>query len=131
MPHEFSAYPENWTRLAWFVKRRDGMRCVECGATDEVLHAHHIIPLSRGGTNHPNNLQTLCENCHAEKHPHMLAEREQHAPRPASITYTAPTVSTFKFPLTIQQIIVLEILALGVLAIYTTILIVILTLIHQ
>lgn len=27
----------------------------------------HIIPLYKGGTNNPNNLQALCRNCHGEK----------------------------------------------------------------
>ncbi len=28
------------------------------------LEVHHIIPRSRGGTNHPKNLKTVCDQCH-------------------------------------------------------------------
>jgi 5-methylcytosine-specific restriction endonuclease McrA len=40
--------------------------CAVCGLDDErVLTVHHTIPLSRGGTSEPSNLETLCRNCHA------------------------------------------------------------------
>lgn len=45
------------------VLERDGHRCTLCGATDN-LEMHHKVPLSQGGTNHLNNLQTLCDPCH-------------------------------------------------------------------
>jgi len=32
------------------------------------LHVHHIIFKSKGGTNSPENLITLCENCHKKLH---------------------------------------------------------------
>jgi len=42
------------------VWKRDGGKCVECGATDE-LHFDHIIPFSRGGTSlTADNIQLLC-----------------------------------------------------------------------
>lgn len=28
----------------------------------------HIIPLSKGGTNHPSNLQPACRECNSHKH---------------------------------------------------------------
>ena len=49
------------------VLDRDGHRCVNCGST-ETLEMHHVIPLSQGGTNHLDNLQTLCNPCHATTH---------------------------------------------------------------
>ncbi len=43
-----------------------GDACEVCGLDDErVLTVHHKIPLSRGGTSDPSNLETLCRNCHA------------------------------------------------------------------
>lgn len=54
------------------ILNRDNFRCVFCGkspATDvgTKLHIDHIIPFSKGGTNAPNNLQTLCEECNLGK----------------------------------------------------------------
>lgn len=42
------------------VWKRDGGRCVMCGATDN-LHFDHMIPYSKGGTSlHAKNIQLLC-----------------------------------------------------------------------
>lgn len=67
----FPAYPEDWSQRARAIKDRDGWRCRRCGASGQALHVHHIVSLSRGGTNEPDNLITLCETCHSEYHPHM------------------------------------------------------------
>ncbi|NLG28895.1 MAG: HNH endonuclease [Chloroflexi bacterium] len=49
------------------VWKRDGGRCVMCGATDE-LHFDHIIPFSRGGTSlRAENIQLLCARHNLEK----------------------------------------------------------------
>ncbi|RLG19529.1 hypothetical protein DRN74_06725 [Candidatus Micrarchaeota archaeon] len=78
-------YPDNWDELRRACYARDGYRCQQCGATNVRLHAHHIIPLSQGGTNTLDNLITLCEECHAKYHPHMnpgsYAQRE--LPKPS------------------------------------------------
>lgn len=67
----FNGYPSNWEELSKAVRERDGYRCSRCGSPDLVLHTHHVIPLSRGGSNSMSNLTTLCEKCHTAKHPHM------------------------------------------------------------
>jgi hypothetical protein len=48
---------------------RDNYRCLECGATnkDTTLHIDHIIPISQGGSNDKDNLQTLCKKCNLSK----------------------------------------------------------------
>lgn len=46
---------------------RDGFRCRECNYYKH-LEVHHIIPRSKGGTDDPNNLITLCQRCHRKKH---------------------------------------------------------------
>ncbi|MFH1141392.1 MAG: HNH endonuclease [Chloroflexota bacterium] len=64
-------YPENWNELVEAVKRRDGYRCSQCGASNVELHVHHIVPLSIGGSSELDNLATLCDACHGEIHPRM------------------------------------------------------------
>jgi 5-methylcytosine-specific restriction protein A len=51
------------------VFKRDNYRCVECGATnkDTQLEIDHIIPVSQGGTDELDNLQTLCFTCNRAK----------------------------------------------------------------
>lgn len=44
--------------------------CVFCGTKDNIT-IDHIIPLSRGGTNWPENLEPLCFTCNTRKHNKM------------------------------------------------------------
>lgn len=74
-----------WMRLKGAVARRDFYTCQDCGEAFgrirrkvfdqnlkrgrggyrwESLEVHHIIPRSRGGSDHPGNLKTLCPKCH-------------------------------------------------------------------
>lgn len=41
-------------------------KCCECGAT-EPLEIDHIVPISKGGTSDPSNLQVLCRPCNRRK----------------------------------------------------------------
>jgi 5-methylcytosine-specific restriction endonuclease McrA len=57
-------------RLKAKILNRDGHACVECGATatesrDGVLHIAHIEDYRVNGNNDPDNLRTLCPDCHA------------------------------------------------------------------
>lgn len=63
-----SLYPSNWDSLRHIVYERDGYKCCNCGSNWEQLHAHHIVPLSKGGTNDLYNLITLCKSCHERVH---------------------------------------------------------------
>ena len=63
-------YPHNWGELSRQARARDDYECGNCHATTD-LHVHHIVPLSKGGTNNLSNLRTLCEDCHKRLHPHM------------------------------------------------------------
>jgi len=64
-------YPENWEELRYKIIVRDKFTCQKCGAKVGVdtAHVHHIQPLSKGGSNDPSNLITLCPVCHALQHP--------------------------------------------------------------
>jgi hypothetical protein len=61
-----SPQSDEWKHLKRQIRARDGGRCVSCGSTT-LLHVDHIDPLSRGGSNWPHNLQTLCKSCHEVK----------------------------------------------------------------
>ena len=58
---------------------RQGGRCYWCG--DKVgkdYHVDHVIPLSRGGSNGPENLVISCAPCNLSKHdklPHEWSDR--------------------------------------------------------
>ena len=49
------------------VYRRDDFQCALCGDVRH-LQIHHIIPRSIGGSDFPENLVTLCAQCHAIAH---------------------------------------------------------------
>ena len=42
------------------------VRCKYC-RSEEDLTVDHMVPKSRGGTDHPNNLQCLCKRCNTMK----------------------------------------------------------------
>lgn len=68
-----SRYPEDWHSRSRKVKQRDDYTCQNCGAKggrkgDTELHAHHIVPISDGGSHKKSNLKTLCEDCHNAIH---------------------------------------------------------------
>lgn len=64
-------YPQNWDEVRKEVYKRDSWGCRKCGAKNSKLYAHHLIPLSKSGSNELKNLVTLCENCHKDVHFHM------------------------------------------------------------
>ena len=56
-------------RLRFEVFKRDGFRCVYCGASAPgvVLHADHVEPLAGGGADSIDNLVTACAGCNGGK----------------------------------------------------------------
>ncbi|MDA7087121.1 HNH endonuclease [Pseudomonas sp. SA3-5] len=74
----------NWKEVAQRIRRRDGFKCMECGATNTTLDVHHIIYLSHHGTNQQNNLITLCRKCHETEHDRLFDWPESQDPESAS-----------------------------------------------
>ena len=62
----------NWIRqekrLACYL--RDGLACCYCGHSVEsgaALTLDHVIPHSKGGSNHQSNLVTACQRCNSSR----------------------------------------------------------------
>ena len=55
--------PEDVRALVW---ERDGGRCVQCDAEDD-LQFDHVIPVALGGGNAAANVQVLCGDCNRAK----------------------------------------------------------------
>jgi len=75
-----SDYPSDWNSRRKSVYKRDNHTCQNCGADGGIhanieLHAHHVVPKSRGGTHDVSNLITLCSQCHKTVH-----SKNTHAP---------------------------------------------------
>ena len=62
------------------VYRRDGYRCALCDSATG-LQIHHIVHRSEGGSNHPQNLITLCWKCHAVAHGTRMPEYPEYVAR--------------------------------------------------
>lgn len=65
--HPSSSYPPDWDSRRRQVYKRDNYRCQNCGVSGEV-HAHHVVPISAGGSHETSNLLTLCADCHRATH---------------------------------------------------------------
>lgn len=66
-------YPLDWNSRRKKVYRRDGYECQNCGAIggkkgNAELHAHHVVPKSKGGSHDTSNLVTVCKECHNAVH---------------------------------------------------------------
>jgi 5-methylcytosine-specific restriction protein A len=62
-------YTRKWAKIRRAHLFREPM-CRHCAANGYVVaaeHVDHIVPLSRGGTHEPDNLQALCRACHSAK----------------------------------------------------------------
>ena len=71
-----------------YVLKRDNYTCRICGCKDAKFHVHHIETRKTGG-NAPDNLITLCENCHEKLHkgainPDVVGKRKLRSTRDAA-----------------------------------------------
>jgi 5-methylcytosine-specific restriction endonuclease McrA len=82
------------------IKLRDGHTCQQCSLSlaaepNLLLEVDHIIPVSRGGLSHPDNLQTLCWRCNRSKSNKMPTGRttaNQVPPAAAAQVAASPVV---------------------------------------
>ena len=51
-----------------FVLNRDKYTCQHCKTKQGTLEVHHIVFRSNGGSDEPDNLITLCRQCHRDLH---------------------------------------------------------------
>lgn len=56
----------------FLVLKRDGYRCRICRNADAELEVDHIMPVSRGGSDRLDNLQTLCKACNRSKSDQLM-----------------------------------------------------------
>lgn len=66
-------YPSDWDARRQEVYERDEYTCQNCGRSirnrsDLELQAHHIVPISKGGSHAKTNLSTMCSECHNAIH---------------------------------------------------------------
>ncbi|MGC2192198.1 MAG: HNH endonuclease [Candidatus Dormiibacterota bacterium] len=64
-------------RLRYEIMERDGQACRRCkgkAGSGRRLQVHHVVPVAHGGLNLPDNLETLCDACHAGVHAVGIAE---------------------------------------------------------
>lgn len=60
-------------KVRYDIFKRDKYTCQYCGKKGQraggkaILHIDHIIPISFGGSNSKDNLQTLCRECNLKK----------------------------------------------------------------
>jgi hypothetical protein len=57
----------------WIHERENPGQCIYCGATGS-LTVEHMLPLSRGGPDHPDNAVWACPNCNSSKGDRRLYE---------------------------------------------------------
>ena len=57
----------NWENVKYYVLARDNYTCQVCHQKHKKLNVHHLIYRSKGGSDRPSNLITVCADCHTTK----------------------------------------------------------------
>jgi len=75
-----------WLKVRDYVLRRDNYLCTRCGAAGKIVHHKiYLTPDNIGDpfiSLNPDNLETLCEDCHNAEHMGAL-------PTASELTFTA------------------------------------------
>ena len=53
--------------VRYFIFARDEYTCQVCKKKNKILHTHHIVYRSEGGTDRADNLITVCTDCHTNE----------------------------------------------------------------
>ena len=68
---------KEWRKVRDYVFKRDFGLCVRCGSPGEIVHHKtHLTPRNINNPHislNPDNLETLCRECHAIEHEGTLA----------------------------------------------------------
>ena len=72
-----SPEPKGYGQVRRSIRERDDYSCQVCGVRGERneavrLHVDHIVPRRWGGSHSPENLRTLCKNCHEARHANLM-----------------------------------------------------------
>ena len=74
VPAQQRANTSEWATLRSLVFVRDDYTCRYCGERGGKLECDHVIPHSRGGPDHEDNLVTACFKCNRSKRDKTLEE---------------------------------------------------------
>lgn len=78
---EMSGRRSSYFKAGMAGPHRDFTNCAYCGVDLKSLktpsHFDHIIPVSRGGSNHRNNVLLVCQTCNLTKGPRSLSSMRQ------------------------------------------------------
>jgi 5-methylcytosine-specific restriction endonuclease McrA len=66
-PSKVKKYGKGWPAAKRYALERDEYTCQCCGSVEQ-LEVHHWEPYSISFDNSPENLVTLCKECHIDKH---------------------------------------------------------------
>lgn len=57
----------DWDQLRQLVIEEKGAACLYCGAEGIELEIDHVVPVTKGGSNHMANLVPACKACNSSK----------------------------------------------------------------
>jgi len=84
---------KEWKATRDYILKRDKYLCTKCGApAEEVHHIKHLSPSNIGDVNitmNPDNLTSLCKDCHFAEHKadQIRGRREAHGIADCDIEY--------------------------------------------
>lgn len=67
-------HERDWLPLTRYIYRRDGYVCTYCGDENGPFEVDHVVPVTRGGSNAPDNLCVACKPCNSSKGDRLLSE---------------------------------------------------------